>query len=162
MLFKSMLFVIAVFGFTRALGSNTLYFRLSNSWNTVKDPNGFYTRECISDSRYCTEEQDSVPDSPKNPEVAAEFPGGKAAWINYLSKNLHYPSKLQNDPVTGQVVLRFTISPTGAVENIVVVRSLDPLIDAEAIRVISKSPKWKPAEQLGAKVPSVITQPINF
>jgi periplasmic protein TonB len=95
-------------------------------------------------------------------EVEAKFSGGSEDWVKYLNKNLRYTSQLKDSGITGQVILRFTITPKGKIEDILIVKSLHPLLDKEAIRVISESPKWKPAEQLGKKVQTTITQPINF
>ncbi len=108
------------------------------------------------------EEKDTVLEMLVKQEVRAEFPGGKNGWINYLSSNLQYPSQLKDSGISGQVILRFTITPKGKIEDIIVVKSLHPLIDKEANRVIAESPRWKPAEQLGKKVKTTITQPINF
>jgi bla regulator protein blaR1 len=62
-------------------------------------------------------------------EFRAEFPGGKEGWVNYLSRNLRYLSQLKDSGITGQVILRFTITPKGKIDDIIVVKSLHPLYD---------------------------------
>ena len=161
MLFKSILIVIAVFSFTRVLARDTHYFQLPNPWNGVKDPNGFYTRECISDNGYCPEEKDSVPDVPKNPEVAAEFPGGKAAWERFLHRNLRYPQDAQDNDIQGFVVVQFVVDREGNVSQVQAISGPAEL-RGEAERVIKKSGKWEPAVQNARKVPSYKKQPIGF
>ena len=93
-------------------------------------------------------------------EEPAELPGGQKAWLESLSDNLDYPDSLQN--IKGQVLLSIVINPKGMIETVEVIKSLHTLLDQEAVRVISKSPKWKPAKQNGKKVKMAITQAINF
>jgi periplasmic protein TonB len=94
--------------------------------------------------------------------VNAEFPGGANGWVNYLSKNLRIPTQLKDSVVTGRIIVRFTITPKGQINNVIIIQGLNSLLDKEVIRVISESPKWRPAEQLGKKVQTTITQPIDF
>jgi TonB family protein len=95
-------------------------------------------------------------------EVVAQFPGGEKAWNKYLGDNLKIPKELENRNIKGAVILKFTIAPTGQIETVEIIKSLNPLLDEEAIRVIRKSPRWKPAKQNGKKVQATITQPITF
>lgn len=64
--------------------------------------------------------------------------------------------------IGGQVVVRVHIDSTGVVNEVEVVKSLHPMLDAEVVRVIKNSPKWKPATQNGKTVPMTFTQPISF
>jgi len=95
-------------------------------------------------------------------EKKAQFPGGSAAWLNYLTTNLDYPSSLKGEHISGQVTLQFTVNIHGKIENVTVVKNLNSVLDEEAIRVIQRSPKWKPAMQNNKKVPARLTQTINF
>ncbi len=241
---KTKIFLIAAFlgACLQGYGSDTLYFRLSSPWNSIKDPAGVYIRKaviendyyhtwdynpdnilvaesffadtffkkkllchkyfnpekgwleqskCYTDGRldgyFVTYDKngDTVdydiyvngevvkswtrenPTASRNPnalrpgQVRAEFPGGRQAWLDFLYNNLQYPSDVQ-DHIVGQVVLRFVINPKGRIENIEVVKSLHPSLDQEAIRVVLKSPRWKPSEEYGEKTQTVVTQPINF
>ena len=95
-------------------------------------------------------------------EVVAEFPGGEKAWYKYLGNNLRIPKELENQNIKGEIILKFTITTTGLIETVEIIKTLNPLLDKEAIRVIRKSPRWKPAKQNGKKVPATRTQPITF
>ncbi len=95
-------------------------------------------------------------------EVPPEFPGGMDALMNYLTKNIKYPSRAQENNIKGTVVCKFVVSKTGAVSSVTVVKSLDPDCDKEAVRVISKMPNWKPGKQSGKPVNCYFTVPVRF
>jgi TonB family protein len=241
MIYKLTFYVLLSFASLKSFCTDTLYFRLSNPWNTVKNPNGNYLRKCVKEDDYyhvwdyndknilvaegfysdtnfnkklqchkyfneikayleqtrCYEngrpngyfvsynEKGDTTDysiynngdltkswssKPQDPgpstfilnEEYAEFPGGKSAWLEYLSKNLQYPSSLISQNIKGQVILKFVVNAKGSIEHVEVIKSLHPDLDREAKRVIEKSPKWKPAKQNGRNVQTTITQPLNF
>lgn len=118
--------------------------------------------QVIKSWRLHPEEKDTVLEALMKLEVEAEFPGGRQAWLSYLSNNLKYPSSLKEKNIKGEVVVTFTVNVQGRVENVTVIKSLHPELDKEAIRVIQKSPKWKPAMQNNNKVPAYMTQPVIF
>lgn len=95
-------------------------------------------------------------------EVQPEFPGGMDALMQYLQKNIKYPSRAMDNNIKGTVVCKFVVSKTGAVSNCTVVKSLDPDCDKEAVRVISKMPAWKPGKQSGKPVNCYFTVPVRF
>ena len=95
-------------------------------------------------------------------EVQPEFPGGMDALMQYLTKNIKYPSRAQENNIKGTVVCKFVVSKTGDVSQVTVVKSLDPDCDKEAVRVISKMPKWKPGKQSGKPVNCYFTVPVRF
>ena len=241
---KKLIFIVLYSAMYQAmLANDTLYFHLSNPWNTVKDPHGKYLRKCIIEEGFChvydynekhllvtesyyadtnfnkklfchkyfnedggwleqtrcylngrldgyfisydkngdttdydvykegevikswslhPEVEDSTLKALKRSEMEAEFPGGKDGWLKFLSNNLRYPSSLQDKNIKGQVIIAFTINIHGRVENVKVVKSLNPALDEEAIRVIQKSPKWKPAMQNNRNVPAQMTQSVMF
>ncbi len=225
----------------KAFSTDTLFFRLSNPWNTVKASNGKYLRKCVkendyfhvwdynsknllvtesfySDTNFTTklfchkyynetkkyleqtrcyaagrlhgyfvsydekgdttdyyiyehgtaikswslhpEEEETIVAELRKNAIPAEFPGGKNAWNKYISDNLKIPKALENQNIKGELILKFVIEITGKIENVEVVKSLNPVVDAEAVRVIKESPKWKPAKQNGKKVQMTQTQPI--
>ncbi len=235
---KNLFILVLLITADKVFAQDTLYFRLSNPWNTVKDPGGKYVRKCVkesdhyhvwdynnsnklvtesfySDTNFTTklfchkyfdelsglleqsrcylngrlhgyfvsfdakgdttgyfiyengeaieswsaETHKTVPAFALN-EVAAEFPGGNDSWMDYLRKNLQPPDSLQN--VSGKVVLKFVSNSKGTVEKVELIKGLHPILDEEAIRVVSKSPDWKPAKQNGKNVHTTITQPIYF
>ena len=95
-------------------------------------------------------------------EVQPEFPGGMDALMQYLTKNIRYPSRAQENNIQGRAVLKFVVSKDGSVSNVSVVKSLDPDCDKEAVRVISSMPKWKPGKQSGKPVNCYFTCPVLF
>ncbi|OIR05700.1 gram-negative bacterial tonB protein [mine drainage metagenome] len=238
---KTLLFFLPLFICATLIASDTLYFRLSNPWNTVKSPTGNYLRKCIKENDYChcwdynasnilvtesfysdtnftrklfchkyyngakgfleqircyengrlngyfvdynekgdttdyqvykngeliKEWSSDIPDRTANviqlTQEAAEFPGGQSAWISYLSENLTYPKKLKKEKISGQVIAKIYIAPTGTITNVEIIKSLHPLLDYEVIRVIKSSPKWEPAKQNGKAVQMTFTQTVNF
>ena len=95
-------------------------------------------------------------------EQMPQFPGGPAELMKYISKNLRYPAIAQENGIQGRIILRFVVSAKGDVEDVQVIRSLDPYCDKEAIRVIQSLPKWIPGKQDGRNVPVYYTCPIVF
>jgi len=90
------------------------------------------------------------------------YPGGDVAMFSYLGQNVRYPVEAQKNGIQGRVICQFVIDVTGAIDSVKVVRSVDPHLDAEAIRVIKGMPNWTPGEQRGEKVRVKYTLPINF
>ena len=88
-------------------------------------------------------------------EEDAKFPGGTAAWTKFLTKNLKYPKQAQRANIEGRVILNFYVDREGNISNISVVRGVGSGCDEEAVRVLSKSPKWKPGLQRGVPVKSI-------
>lgn len=95
-------------------------------------------------------------------EKMPEFPGGEVALMKYISDNLHYPPMATERGAEGQVHCKFTIREDGAVGNVKVTQSVDPLLDDEAIRVIYSMPRWIPGEQRGQKVAVEYSVPVTF
>ncbi len=95
-------------------------------------------------------------------ENMPEFPGGPSALMKFIAKNVKYPNVARENGIQGRVFVRFVVTKVGGVDKVTVVRSVDPLLDKEAIRVVKKLPKWKPGRQRGKNVPVWYTVPINF
>ena len=90
------------------------------------------------------------------------YPGGDAALFKFIYENIKYPPEAKEQGIQGKVILRFMIASDGAVEDITVVRGVHPLVDAEAIRVMSILPDWKPGTQGGRPVNVWYSVPISF
>ncbi len=75
---------------------------------------------------------------------------------------LHYPKEAVEQGIQGAVQVNFIIDKSGNVTDVTVVRSVDPLLDEEAVKVVSASPKWKPARLHGEKVRSSMTVAVEF
>ena len=95
-------------------------------------------------------------------EQMPQFPGGPAELLKYIAKNLKYPIIAQENGIQGKVILRFVVNAKGYVEDIKVLRSLDPCCDKEAVRVVKSLPQWIPGKQNGRNVPVYYTCPIVF
>ena len=91
-------------------------------------------------------------------EIEAEYPGGPAAWMRFLNRNLRVPQDIIDNELLGTVVVQFVVDEEGNVSNIEGVSGKDALC-AEAVRVIKKSGKWTPAIQNGRVVKSLKKQP---
>ena len=92
------------------------------------------------------------------------FNGGEPAteFRKYIAQNLQYPEIAAENGVSGRVIVQFAVDRTGKVVDAVVMRSVDPALDKEAIRVVMSSPKWTPGKQRGKAVKVLFTFPINF
>jgi protein TonB len=95
-------------------------------------------------------------------EEMPEFPGGMAECLKFLGKNIKYPTIAQENGVQGRVIVQFVVNQDGSIVDPVVVRSVDPYLDKEALRVIKTMPKWKPGKQRGKAVRVKYTVPVTF
>ncbi|GCB34969.1 energy transducer TonB [Bacteroides faecalis] len=95
-------------------------------------------------------------------EQMPEFPGGTAALMQYLNKNIKYPVIAQEQGTQGRVIVQFVVNKDGSIVDAQVVRSVDPYLDKEAIRVINTMPKWTPGKQRGKPVRVKFTVPVAF
>lgn len=95
-------------------------------------------------------------------EQMPEFPGGEEELMNFISKNLIYPSSAVRDGIQGKAICRFVVTKTGTIKNVIVIRSLDPACDKEAIRVIKSLPRFSPGKQDGVNASVWYTLPIVF
>ena len=95
-------------------------------------------------------------------EDQPQFPGGTEALMQYLGDNVNYPKEAHEKKIQGRVIVNFVINKDGSISDVNIVRGVDPLLDAEAIRVISAMPNWKPGKQRGETVRVRYTLPISF
>lgn len=95
-------------------------------------------------------------------EQMPEFPGGMAELMKFLGKNIKYPTIAQENGIQGRVIVQFVVNQDGSIVDPVVMRSVDPYLDKEALRVISTMPKWKPGMQRGKAVRVKYTVPVTF
>ena len=95
-------------------------------------------------------------------ESQPEYPGGMGELMKFLSKNIKYPVAAQQARVQGKVVVEFLVGTDGSISDIKVKRSVNPELDAEAVRVIGLMPKWRPGEQRGKAVSVRYEMPIVF
>lgn len=95
-------------------------------------------------------------------EQMPEFPGGMKELMTYLKDNIKYPKAAQDKKVQGRVIVQFVVEKDGTPTEFNVVRSVDPDLDAEALRVLGGMPKWKPGMQKGQVVRVKYTVPVAF
>lgn len=90
------------------------------------------------------------------------FPGGEKALMQYLQKNLKYPASAQENNIQGRVMVQFVVNKDGSIVEPKVLRSVDPALDKEAMRVVTSMPKWTPGKQRGKTVRVRFTLPVTF
>ena len=95
-------------------------------------------------------------------EQMPQFPGGPSALMQFLSSNVKYPKEAYEKNVQGRVIASFVVEKDGSITEAVIRKSIDPLLDAEALRVIGSMPKWEPGMQNGEAVRVKYTVPITF
>lgn len=94
-------------------------------------------------------------------EKLPAFPGGKKGLMNYLSKNIKYPTVDRERNLSGKVMVQMVIETDGSVSNVKALRSPSEAMSAEAVRVMKMS-KWNPGKNNGKAVRSYFTIPITF
>ena len=95
-------------------------------------------------------------------EQAPEFPGGPQAMMQFIKDNLQYPQIAKENGIQGRVILQFVVDETGQVTDPKVIRSIDPSLDTEAIRLVLSMPRWMPGMQDGKAVAVRYTIPVIF
>jgi protein TonB len=90
------------------------------------------------------------------------FPGGDPALLAYIAEHTNYPEVAKENNIQGKVIVRFCVTAKGTVSQISVLKSVDPELDKEAMRVVSTLPAFKPGKQGGKPVPVWYMVPINF
>ena len=95
-------------------------------------------------------------------EDMPQFPGGKNALKTWIDENVKYPAEAHQKKIEGRVYVGFIVNKKGNVEDIKLMRGCEPSLNAEALRVISKMPQWKPGKQRGEFVNVSYTIPISF
>lgn len=95
-------------------------------------------------------------------EEMPEFPGGELALRKYIAESIKYPVIAQENGVQGKVYVNFVVGKDGRVSDAKVIRSIDPSLDQEALRVINSLPRWKPGKQRGEPVRVSFSVPISF
>ena len=95
-------------------------------------------------------------------EQMPEYPGGMAAAMEYIQKNMRYPETAKKNGTQGRVTVQFIVDKEGNVTEPKVIRAVDKDLDAEAIRLVGTMPKWKPGMQKGQAVAVKYTLPVMF
>ena len=82
--------------------------------------------------------------------------------MEYLAENTRYPKEFEESCIHGRVIVTLVIEKDGSITNVKVVRSLDPRLDEEAVRIVSSMPKWYPGKQNGVTVRVRYIIPVTF
>lgn len=96
------------------------------------------------------------------PEIAAKYPNGTKGINEFISKKLIYPEDAIDESIEGRVLVMYVVDVDGFVKDVRVHASAHPILDREAIRIMSSMDRWIPAMYKGKKVKSVYLQPIRF
>jgi len=95
-------------------------------------------------------------------EQMPSFPGGPSALMQFLSSNIKYPVVAEENGVQGRVVCTFVVEKDGSITDVRVIKSVDPSLDKEAMRVVKSMPRWIPGKQNGSAVRVKYTVPVTF
>lgn len=95
-------------------------------------------------------------------EQIPEFPGGIVQFMKWLTRNLRYPPQAQQQKIQGKVVVSFIVNKDGSISAPTIVKSVDPMLDNEAMRVVKMMPRWKPGLEKGKPCRTMFAIPINF
>ena len=96
------------------------------------------------------------------PETMPQFPGGLGVMMKYLAANIKYPASAVKAKKQGRVIVTFIVQKDGSVTHAKIAKSVDPELDAEALRIVKGMPKWTPGTQNGKPVNVKYTLPVNF
>ncbi len=91
-----------------------------------------------------------------------EFPGGMDKLLQFINDNMKYPTKAQTEGIQGRVVVQFIVDENGYIIEPNIVRSIEPSLDKEALRIIKMLPQWKPGILKGKAVKVKYTVPVTF
>jgi protein TonB len=122
---------------------------------------------CEKSSSSNSEQSNRPKDEPENvqltrPEIEPQFPGGEQAMLSFIKNNFNIPSELILEDPKSKIYVQFFVEVDGGITEISVVRGIHPLLDAEAIRVVSIMPKFNPAQNKGIPVRQSLVLPITL
>jgi TonB family protein len=95
-------------------------------------------------------------------EEMPQYPGGDEALMKFLMENIKYPAEAKEKNIQGRVIVRFVVNYQGNVEKVETVRGVDPLLDTEAVRVVSMLKGFTPGKQKGKPVNVWYSVPVTF
>ena len=95
-------------------------------------------------------------------ETMPKFPGGDDSLMRYLMYNVKYPKVALKKEIEGQVLVNFVINIDGSIGEVKVKKSINPMLDEEAVRLVKLMPLWQAGMQDGKAVPVHFDLPINF
>ncbi len=108
------------------------------------------------------QEEEAAPEPFYVVEEMPMFPGGEIELQRFLAENTQYPEIAKENNIQGKVIVKFCVTPKGGVEQVSILKGVDPELDKEALRVVATLPPFKPGKQGGKAVPVWFIVPINF
>ena len=90
------------------------------------------------------------------------YPGGKTEMYKFMKSELKYPQDAMDNGIQGRVIVDFVINRDGTIQDVTVKESVDPSLDAEAVRMVKAMPNWIPAKLDGKTVRGRYTLPVLF
>lgn len=104
----------------------------------------------------------STEQSADRPDVMPQYPGGLEALMNYITSEMEYPDAAFRNGLQGTCVVQFVVTKTGHVDQVKVLRSISPELDAEVVRVCSQIGNFEPGQVDGKPVNVSLTLPVKF
>ncbi len=95
-------------------------------------------------------------------EDMPQFPGGEVGLRQFIAKNIRYPEEAEKSKIQGIVEVQFLIQKNGEISDVKIIRSVHPLLDEEALRIIKLLPSWEPGKQRGKPVKVLYMIPLSF
>lgn len=123
----------------------------------AKDPEELLKHKEVTNTGTGTEEPPL-----KVAEVMPSFPGGNGELMKYLNSSIKYPTIAAENGIEGKVIVQFVVGRDGSITKVRAVKSIDPSLDKEAVRVVQNMPKWIPGKQNGRNVTVEYTLPVTF
>ncbi|MDR2475147.1 MAG: TonB family protein [Bacteroidales bacterium] len=96
------------------------------------------------------------------PDALPTFPGGQQAMTEFIAQHLSNSHEAVQKAISENVILKFVVAEDGSIEDIQIVKSVDPLLDAEVVRIVKLMPRWKPGIQNGKAVRTTFLLPFRF
>lgn len=90
------------------------------------------------------------------------FPGGTTKLMNYINATRSYPKEAYKKGIQGRVTCSFIVNADGSISHISVLRGVEPSLNKEAVRILSKMPEWTPGKMNGEAVPTRVVWSVNF
>ena len=95
-------------------------------------------------------------------EKKPQFPGGGQKMVSFINEHRRYPAEAYARGIEGRVMCSFVLHPDGAISHISVLRGVEPSLNREAVRIISKMPSWEPGSISGQAVPVRVVCAVPF
>jgi periplasmic protein TonB len=118
--------------------------------------------EVVQEVKEEVQEEEAEPEPFVVVEEMPMFPGGDAELLKYIAEHTNYPEVAKENNIQGRVIVRFCVTSKGGVNQVSVLKGVDPELDAEAMRVVNSLPTFKPGKQGGKPVPVWYMVPITF